>query len=315
MLSPSLAIEPGLPEHATRLQLFESVINQTENGVVITEPDGAIVYVNPAFTRITGYSRDHVIGKNMRILQSGRQSKRFYQAMWESLLTRDSWSGTIWNRRKNGECYQEWLTVNAVRNEAQETVVYVGMFSDISSIKSREHQLEQLAYIDPLTELPNQLLFHDRLAQTLAFARRNDQAVSLLVVDVDCIKEVNERYGFLFGDRILQNISRRMQKELCECDCIGRLAEDEFSILLYDTEGGARTVDVCERIRAAIAKPHDEYQPAVTITASIGLARYPEDAHTAEALITNARVGMYAAKGDGGNRIRHYADTRAQLQS
>lgn len=312
MLSSSLVIEPGLPDRTTRLNVFESAINHTKNGVVITGSDGSILFVNPAFTAVTGYNRDHVIGKNMRILQSGRQSKSFYKAMWQSLLTQDSWSGTIWNRRRNGECYQEWLTINAVRNDEQGTAIYVGMFSDISSIKSREHQLERLAYVDPLTELPNQLLFQDRLAQTLAFARQNAHVVSLMVVDVDRIKAINEQYGFLFGDRILQNISRRMQLGLGDCDCVGRLGEDEFSVVLYGADGGARTATAAERIRAAIAEPHDQWQPSVTITASIGVARFPEDAEKPESLVTNARVAMYAAKGDGGNRIRHYADMRGQ---
>jgi diguanylate cyclase (GGDEF)-like protein/PAS domain S-box-containing protein len=312
VLSSTLVLEPGLPDRNSRLNVFESAINHTRNGVVITTPDGSILFVNPAFTKITGYNRDHVIGKNMRILQSGRQSKSFYEAMWQSLLIQDSWSGTIWNRRKNGECYQEWLTINAVRNDQQETAVYVGMFSDISSIRSREHQLEQLAYVDPLTELPNQLLFHDRLAQALAFARQNDHVVSLMVVDVDRIAAINEQYGFLFGDRILQSVSRRMELTLGDCDCVGRLADDEFSVMLYGADGGTRAATAAERIRAAIAKPHEAWQPSVTITVSIGVARFPEDAEKADALVTNARVAMYAAKGDGGNRIRHYAEMRGQ---
>lgn len=310
MLSSTLAIEPGLPDGTTRQSIFEAAIGHTKNGVVITTPDGSIVFVNPAFTGITGYSRDHVIGKNMRLLQSGRQSKSFYEAMWQSLLTRDSWSGTIWNRRKNGECYQEWLSIAAVRDEAQRTAIYVGIFSDISSIRSREHQLEQLAYLDPLTELPNQLLFHDRLAQTLAFARQNDQGVALMVVDVDRINAINEQYGFLFGDRLLQNISQRLRAGLGDCDCVGRLDGDEFSVVLYGSGGSARAVSTAEKIRAAIARPHEEWEPSVSITASIGVARFPEDAKRPDALVTNARVAMYAAKGDGGNRVRHYAEVR-----
>ena len=315
MLSSTLAIEPGLPDHAARSSVFESAINHTKNGIVVTTPDGSILFVNPAFTEITGYAPDQVIGRNMRILQSGRQSKSFYEAMWQSLLTQDSWSGTIWNRRRSGECYQEWLSINAVRDEAQKTVVYVGIFSDISSIKSREHQLERLAYVDPLTELPNQLLIHDRLAQSLAFARRSGCDIALMVVDLDRIDAINEQYGFLFGDRILQNVSRRMQVGLGECDCVGRLEGDEFSIVIHDADGGARVADAAEKIRAAIAQPHEESNPSVTITASIGIARFPEDAEKADALTTNARVAMYAAKGDGGNRIQYYADLRGRGES
>ena len=173
MSKASVTMDLGLPDRDTRLSLFESAINGTRNGIVITTTDGTVLYVNPAFTEITGYGRDHVIGKNMRILQSGRQSQSFYEGMWLSLRSQDSWSGSVWNRRSDGEVYQEWLSINAIRNEQQETIAYVGMFSDISSIRSREHQLERMAYIDPLTELPNRLLFRDRLSQTIAFARKH----------------------------------------------------------------------------------------------------------------------------------------------
>lgn len=308
MLSATQFVEAGLPDRSTRLSVFESAIVGTKNGVVITTPDGTILFVNPAFTEITGYSRDHVIDKNMRILQSGRQSKSFYEAMWLSLRTQDCWSGAIWNRRRNGECYQEWLSINAVRNEDHVTVAYVGMFSDISSIKSREHQLERLAYIDPLTELPNQLLFHDRLIQTMAFARRHDNDLALLIVNLDGVNSINEQYGFLFGDRILQKTSRRMRSRLEACDCVSRLSGNEFSLLLYTPGDVPQITRTAEKILTAIAQPHDESQPPLTATASIGIARFPGDADEAEALVTNARVAMYAAKSDGGNRIRHYAD-------
>ncbi len=308
MIPSSHVIEPGLPDRDTRLNLFASAITETRNGVVITSPDGSILFVNPAFSEITGYTRDHVIGNNMRILQSGRQSKSFYEAMWLSLRTHDSWSGAIWNRRRNGEIYQEWLSINAIRDEEQHTVAYAGIFSDISSIRSREHQLERLAYIDPLTELPNQLLFHDRLAQSLAYARQHKHGVTLLVVDLDGIGSINEQYGFLFGDRILQAASRRMQSRIGECDCVGRLAGNEFSVVLYRSGTSDQTIHTAEELRTIIAKPHEESKPAVKVTASIGLARFPEDAEQAEALVTNARIAMYAAKSDGGNRIRQYAD-------
>lgn len=308
MLSATDVVEAGLPHRSTRLSIFEAAIAGTKNGVVITTPDGAIVFVNPAFTEITGYSRDQVIGKNMRILQSGRQSRSFYEAMWLSLRTHDCWSGAIWNRRRNGECYQEWLSINAIRNEEQVTVAYVGIFSDISSIRSREHQLERLAYIDPLTDLPNQLLFHDRLGQTMAFARRHEDDFALLIVNLDGINSINQQYGVLFGDRILQKTSRRMRSGLGTCDCVSRLAGDEFSLLLYARGDVEQTTRSAEKVLMAIAEPHDESQPPVTATASIGVARFPEDADHVEALVTNARVAMYAAKSDGGNRICRYAD-------
>jgi diguanylate cyclase (GGDEF)-like protein/PAS domain S-box-containing protein len=298
----------GLPDRETRLSLFESAITGTRNGVVITTPDGAILYVNPAFTEITGYSRDHVIGKNLRILQSGRQSRSFYEAMWLSLRAQDNWSGSIWNRRKDGEIYQEWLSISAMRNEQQETTAYVGMFSDISSIRSREYQLERLAYIDPLTELPNRLLFSDRLHQAMAYARRSDHGMALLILDLDDLSAINNRYGHLQGDRALQSVSRRLFGMLDECDGVGRLAGDEFGVILSritDMESTLRTVDA---IRAAVAQPLDNTQPALSLTASIGIARYPEDADQAVNLVELARLAMHAAKLDGGDRWRLFSD-------
>lgn len=315
MSNASATIEPGLPDRNVRLGLFESAINGTRNGVVITTPDGSILYVNPAFTEITGYGRDHVIGKNMRILQSGRQSQSFYEAMWVSLRSQDSWSGSVWNRRNDGEIYQEWLSINALRNERQETVAYVGMFSDISSIRSREHQLERMAYIDPLTELPNRLLFRDRLSQTIAFARKNHHGMALLVVDLDSVGAINERYGRLFGDRILQSVSRRIHGLLDECDGVGRLAGDKFAIMFSSAADMAGVERAVESVREAIGAPFEETESAINITASIGIARFPEDADQAMALVDLAELAMYAAKRDGGDRWRCYADICTRIDS
>jgi two-component system CheB/CheR fusion protein len=315
MLNVGGNIAPGLPDRDTRLRLFESVITGTRNGIVITSPDGSILYVNPGFTEITGYSRDHVIGKNMRILQSGRQSQSFYEAMWLSLRAHDSWSGSVWNRRSDGEIYQEWLSIHSIRNDRQETIAYVGMFSDISSIRSREHQLERLAYIDPLTELPNRLLFRDRLCQTMAFARKNNHGLALMIVDLDGVAAINEQYGRLFGDRVLQSVSRRMHGTLDECDGVGRLAGDEFGVILSCTVDKEHTIQAVESIRVAIGMPHDDSDSPVTMTASIGIARFPEDAEQAETLVERARSAMLAAKRDGGDRSRYYADACTQNES
>ena len=308
MSDVSGSIEPGLPDRDTRLSLFESVITGTRNGIVITSLDGSILYVNPGFSEITGYSRDHVIGKNMRILQSGRQSQSFYEAMWLSLRTHDSWSGSVWNRRSDGETYQEWLSIHSIRNQRQETIAYVGMFSDISSIRSREHQLERLAYVDPLTELPNRLLFRDRLCQTMAFARKNNHGLALMIVDLDGVTAINEQYGRLFGDRVLQSVSRRMHGTLDECDGVGRLAGDEFGVILSCTVDEKRTIQAVENIRAAIGMPHDDSDSPITMTASIGIARFPEDAQHAKVLVERARSAMLTAKREGGDRSRYYAD-------
>lgn len=309
------SMELGLPDRDTRLGLFESAITGTRNGVVITTPDGSILYVNPAFTDITGYSRDHVMGKNMRILQSGRQSQSFYEAMWLSLRAHDSWSGSVWNRRSDGEIYQEWLSINAIKDAHHTTVAYVGMFSDISSIRSREHQLERLAYVDPLTELPNRLLFRDRLSQTMAFARKNNHSMALLILDLDGVGAINTQYGRLFGDRVLQSVSRRIHGTVDECDGVGRLEGDEFGVILSCTTDMESTTKSVENIRTVVGMPHENSQSPVRMTASIGIARFPEDADQAATLVEQARLAMYAAKRDGGDRWCFYADVSTQSES
>ena len=230
----------------------------------------------------------------------------FAEAMWQTLRKEGAWSGAIWNRRRDGEVYQEWLSVSAIRDEDHRVVAYVGIFSDISSIASREHQLERMAYFDPLTELPNQLLFHDRLTQALGFARRLGDALSVAVLNLDRISTVNEQYGYLAGDRILQEMSRCVLSELGERDSVGRIGGDEFSLVMFG--GRERASRTAEGIRAALARPGSESEPPVTITASI--ARFPGDADDAGTLLAHARAAMYAAKEEGGNRIRYYADVR-----
>jgi diguanylate cyclase (GGDEF)-like protein/PAS domain S-box-containing protein len=310
VLSKGQTIEPGLPDRDTRLGVFETVVTDTKNGVVVTMPDGHVVFVNPAFTEITGYSRDHVIGKNMRILQSGRQSQSFYEAMWETLRAQGAWSGSIWNRRRDGEVYQEWLTVSTIRDEAQQTAGYVGIFSDISSIASREHQLERMAYFDPLTELPNQLLFHDRLEQALGFARQGGVGLSVIVADLDRVGAVNDQYGFLAGDRILQETSHRLSTGLGDRDRVGRIGGDEFCVMAVGDTG--HVARVAETMRTAIAQPHDEPEPGITVTASIGVACFPGDADDAGTLLGHGKTAMYVAKSGGGNRIQYYADVHSR---
>ncbi len=310
VLTRSQRIEAGLPDRDTRLGVFESIVIDTRNGVVVTTPDGEIVFVNPAFSEITGYSRDHAIGKNMRMMQSGRQSKSFYQAMWLSIRTQDCWSGAIWNRRRDGEVYQEWLTVNAIKDEEQRTVAYVGIFSDISSIASREHLLERMAYFDPLTELPNQLLFHDRLTRAMVFARRDDHDLSVVVADVDRVDDINRRYGHQVGDRVLQQLARVVASELEDCDCVARTGGDEFTVLVM---GGREHLDrIATRMCSVQATPDSESDTPITLTASVGVALYPADADTAADLVRHARAAMFSAKGEGGSRVRYYADVHAQ---
>ena len=314
MANSSTSHEPGLSDIEARLRLFESLISHTSNGIVITAPDASILFVNASFMAITGYRRDEVLGKNMRILHSGRQSKSFYEGVWTSLTDQGSWSGAIWNRRKDGECYQEWLTINAIKNERQEIEAYVGIFSDISSIRSREHELENLAYVDPLTELPNRLLFRDRLNQALAYARRDSQSIAVLIIDLDGVESINRQYGYLSGDRMLQGIAQRIDSTMGECDTAARLAGDEFAVILSSTVDAEQVAHTAETILSAAAEPLSGDESIPGVAASIGVATFPHDAGQAETLLEQARLAMYAAKRKGGARVQLYGNLHTRIE-
>jgi diguanylate cyclase (GGDEF)-like protein/PAS domain S-box-containing protein len=299
-------LQVGLPQREARRDLFERVVAQTGNGVVITAPDAAILFVNAAFMAITGYGRDEILGRNMRMLHSGRQDKSFYDGMWASLTKQGSWSGAVWNRRKDGECYQEWLTIDAISDDQQRVEAYVGVFSDISSIRTREHILEHMAYRDTLTELPNRLLLHDRLHQSLAYAQRDNSGVALFIIDVDGVKRVNKTHGFLYGDRLLQGVAQQIQAVLGECDTVARTGGDEFGVVLSRIESEEQIPRVAAAILEKVSESIQNDDDAPEITASIGISRFPDDARNIDELLEQAALAMYASKRGGGARFKLY---------
>ena len=296
-----------------RSNLFDRIISDTSNGVVITDVHGDIVYVNPAFTAITGYRSDQALGKNMRMLHSGRQTKSFYETMWSGILSEGRWAGEIWNRRRNGECYREWISINAVRNAEAGTEYYVGIFSDISSIKSREHQLERLAFFDPLTGLPNRLLFKDRLRQAMARAERGENTVALCFLDLDGFKRINDEYGHLLGDQLLQEVAARLRKGVRKADTVARISGDEFMILLTSVSSLDDVKEVAGNLLRTVAEPYSFVEPAIDIFASLGISMYPRDGKDDKTLISHADLAMYAAKRDGGNCCRAYEEIHDRI--
>lgn len=295
---------------AERLRQAATVFTSTQEGVLITDLDGNILTVNPAFTTITEYTEAEVLGQNPRILQSGRHDRSFFQAMWHAIVTVGSWQGEIWNRRKGGEIYPQWLNISTVRNEQGQTVNYVGVFTDITQVKRSETQLEYLAHYDPLTGLPNRLLLLSRLNHALERARRDKTRGAVLFLDLDRFKNVNESLGHGTGDELLQIASQRMRACLCETDTLARLGGDEFIAVLEDLPDPENAASVAQKLIDRLDAPFAlSGEQEVYIGGSLGISIFPDDADDADRLIQYADAALYQAKGSGRGTYHFYTES------
>lgn len=286
------------------LQLMARVFEHSLDGISITDGDGKILRVNPAFSAITGYPPGEVVGKTPRILKSDRHDDDFYRRMWASILSEGQWEGEIWNRRKNGEAYPEWLSISSITNEAGEPTHYVAVFHDISEIKRSEELMKHQAYHDALTGLPNRLLLLDRLKVAMNHSRRTGDRLALLYLDVDNFKTVNDSLGHSVGDLLLMSFAHRLKNLLREQDTVARLGGDEFVVMVEDTEGESSAVAVGERILDSLSAPFMIKGHELYVTASVGITIFPEDSDTPDALIKNADLAMYRAKETGKNNCQ-----------
>jgi diguanylate cyclase (GGDEF)-like protein/PAS domain S-box-containing protein len=293
-----------------KLQLAASVFTHAREGIMITAADGAIIDVNEAFSRITGYQRDDVLGKNPRLLSSGRQDKAFYLAMWRQLTEKGHWEGEVWNRRKNGEVFAEMLTISTVRDAQGKPQHHVGLFSDISALKAHQKQLEQMAHYDALTGLPNRVLLADRLYQAMAQAQRRGQQLAVVYLDLDGFKAVNDNYGHAMGDQLLITVAGRMKQALREGDTLARIGGDEFVAVLVDLEDVSDSEPMLKRLLDAAAEPVQVDEIVMQVSASLGLAFY-RPGHEAETdveqLLSHADQAMYQAKLAGKNRYHIFS--------
>jgi len=288
-----------------KLQLAASVFTHALEGIMITDAQGVIIDVNQAFTRITGYERDEVLGRNPHILSSGRQSQEFYAAMWRDLLVKGWWYGEVWNRRKNGEVYAQLQNLSAVRDAQAQTRQYVSLFSDITALKEHQQQLHHLAHFDALTGLPNRLLLADRLQQGMSRAQRHGQVLALAFLDLDGSKLINDSHGHEAGDHLLLTLASRMQKALREGDTLARLGGDEFVAVMLDLADLAACEPVLRRLLATVAQPVQFAQHQLQVSASVGVSFYPQcQAVDADQLLRQADQAMYQAKSAGKNRYQ-----------
>ena len=296
------------------LRQAAAVFETTHEGVMITDADCRIQLVNRAFSEITGYGLGEVLDQRPSVLSSGRHGREFYQTMWTDISATDHWQGEIWNRRKNGEIYPELLSISAVRNQAGAITNYVGVFADISKLKSSEMELEFLAHHDPLTQLPNRVLFLSRLQHSIDKSHRDSKQLAVLMLDLDRFKDVNDSFGHPAGDDLLRMVSERLLHRLRATDTICRLGGDEFMVLLEEINHAEAAARVADSIIAALSEiwrlPMGN---EVRIGVSVGIALFPEHGTAAAELIQHADTALYQAKKEGRNRFKYFSEdlTRA----
>lgn len=289
-----------------KLRFTQRVFESTDQAMVITDAAADIIAVNQAFTRLTGYAADEVIGRNPRLLQSGRHGREFYQHMWDSLLSTGRWHGDIWDRCKDGSCYPKFLSISAIRDEQGATTHYCGFFYDISERKTIEEKLDRLAHFDSLTGLPNRALLQERLDQAVSQALRSGVKVALLYLDLDHFKQVNDSEGHQAGDELLVQVAQRLARCVRSHDTVARIGGDEFVILLPDVHEMESVGRVAEKIIEVFALPFLVVDREHAVTPSIGISIYPDDHYALDVLLHNADRAMYQAKRDGRNNFMFY---------
>jgi len=324
------AIERELREAAVRrarreaeadLRLAAKVFEGSVEGILITDKSGCILRVNQAFMDITGYGEDEVIGQRPRMLQSGRHDEAFFRHLWISLIETGSWQGEIWNRRKNGEIYPEWLTISAVSDESGEVTHYIGGFTDLSQQKQAEDHIQHLMYYDALTSLPNRTLFRDRFQQCMVRTRRSNDHTAFIHLDLDRFIKVNDTLGHTVGDQLLQQVGQRLSKNIRPMDFVARLGGDDFAIAVPALMTRAEVESFLEKIADVFAEPFCIAKREIFLVPSMGVVMYPDDASSYDELARYAETALQYAKRLGeGYQFYHgsmntNADERLNMES
>ncbi len=290
----------------TLLKLYASVFTHAREGIMITDASGTILEVNDTFSDITGYGRTEVVTRNPKLLSSGRQSPDFYAAMWESLRNNGHWAGELWDRRKDGSIIAVQITISAVRGESGQPQNYVALLSDITSLKNHQQQLEHVAHHDALTGLPNRVLLADRLHQAIIQCQRRSRLIAVAFLDLDGFKKINDLHGHEVGDALLIALAGVMKSALREGDTLARLGGDEFVAVLSDLTQVDDARPVLERLLQAAASQVEVGGLSLRVSASVGVALYPEDGTDSDLLLRAADQAMYKAKQKGRNQFRFF---------
>lgn len=293
------------------IRLSAIVFENSFEGIMITDGKGMLVRVNKAFTNITGYLPEEAVGTNASLLQSGKHSPEFYREMWHSLETFGYWHGEIWNARKNGDVYPQRLSISAIKDRDQKQVVnYVGIFADITDRKETEERIHRLAYYDELSNLPNRVLFQERLKRAMIHAKRNKHHVGLLFVDLDRFKSINDTMGHPCGDELLKLAAERLKGCVREEDTVARMGGDEFTLILVGMQpekASFGTAKVAEKVLKVVSEPYVIDGREVYVGASVGIAIYPQQGKEPMELVKNADMALYKAKAEGRNNFQYYS--------
>lgn len=284
-----------------QMRLAHVAFTNSREAIIVTDEQARILDVNPAFTGITGYTREEVIGRNPSLLKSGHQDAGFYRAMWQNLEEQGGWEGELWNRRKDGHPYIQYARISAVRDDAGQIRRYVCVASDVTQFRESQRRVEHMAYYDPLTNLPNRTLLADRLRQAIAQADRRQGILAVCYLDLDGFKPVNDTWGHEVGDKLLVEVARRLQGCVRSGDTVSRLGGDEFVVLIGDASDPREIDQAVRRILATVAAPFHIGHATATLTASLGATIYPHDGEDPDTLVRHADQAMYSAKQAGKN--------------
>ncbi|CCQ75056.1 bifunctional diguanylate cyclase/phosphodiesterase [Magnetospira sp. QH-2] len=317
---PETGLSFNIGRDITETRAAQAALNQaarvfehTREGILVTGADRRIQRVNKAFESITGYSEWEVIGKRPQdFISSGHHDNDFYEKMWREIEDTGNWTGEVWNRRCNGEVFPAWQNITAVTDTEGTTIQYIGIFSDITEKKDNENRIQRLAHYDVLTDLPNRLLYTDRLAHALDRARRTNGLLALLFIDLDRFKNVNDSLGHQMGDLMLQTLAARLSNCLRDSDTVARLGGDEFTVIIEDVDTPEEVGITANKILAALRRPVDLRGQEAVVGASIGISLYPRDGTTAEELVKHADTAMYQAKDKGRDRTVFYTPDLTQ---
>lgn len=285
-----------------RLKLSDAAFRNIQESIVIATPDCHIVAINPAFTKVTEYAEAEVLGQHMRILQSGKHAPSFYQQMWATLLSQGHWQGEIWNRRKSGDVYLEWLSISALTDANGKVTHYIGVAADLSRMNRAQTDLERMAHRDALTGLPNRLMLMSRLEHSMEHSRRDNSICAVLFQDLDRFKQVNDTLGHAAGDELLKQVAERMRNRLREVDTVARLGGDEFVVVLEGLSTPEEATKVADQLIQELNRPFRLSETGEAhIGASIGISLFPRDAQTPQEILEKADRALYIAKSAGRN--------------
>ncbi len=290
-----------------RLNLFGKLLENNTEGILITDKKGIVKWSNPAFASITGYDKEEILDKNPSILQSGKQDEEFYKDMWKQIKKEERWKGELWNKHKNGRMYLQTLNIFAIKDNENEITHYAGIITDITENKYKEEEINYLAFRDSLTGLYNRAFFMEKLNMELNKSTEDKEMLGVIFMDLDGFKKVNDNLGHIAGDRLLQGVAKRLKEYMRNKDVIARIGGDEFTILISKIKNRESIVEIAQRVLDIFKYPYNIDGCNLYISASIGIAIYPQDGVNSDILLKNADIAMYSAKESGKNKFEFYS--------